>query len=136
MTVHLLSGAPEPAIGGYDADIIILALDRAEDTLAAIASARAQTGVSKHVFILDQGSRAEALRRLVDATRDGNDVTLLATAGNLGVAAGRNLASSLGKGRVIVALDNDAEFASPDTVSRMVAALEAEPRLAAIGCRI
>jgi GT2 family glycosyltransferase len=37
---------------------------------------------------------------------------------------------------VIVALDNDAEFAAPDTVARLAAALDAEPRLAAIGCRI
>ncbi len=39
-------------------------------------------------------------------------------------------------GRTIVALDNDAEFAASDTVARLVAALDAEPRLAAIGCRI
>ena len=61
---------------------------------------------------------------------------MLAVRENLGVAAGRNLISALGHGRTIVGLDNDAEFAAPDTVARMVAALDAEPRLAAIGCRI
>jgi GT2 family glycosyltransferase len=60
----------------------------------------------------------------------------LAVDKNLGVAGGRNLISDLGNGRVIVALDNDAEFAEPDTVARLVAALDAEPRLAAIACRI
>ena len=49
---------------------------------------------------------------------------------------GRNLISGLGHGRVIVALDNDAEFAAADTAERLVAALDAEPRLAAVGCRI
>jgi GT2 family glycosyltransferase len=37
---------------------------------------------------------------------------------------------------VVFALDNDAEFATPDTLARAVAALDAEPDLAAIGCRI
>jgi GT2 family glycosyltransferase len=61
---------------------------------------------------------------------------LLAVSCNLGVAGGRNLISGLGHGRVIVALDNDAEFAAPDTVARLVSALDGEPGLAAIGCRI
>lgn len=63
-------------------------------------------------------------------------MTLLAVDENRGVAGGRNLISALGHGRVLVALDNDAVFASADTVQHMVAALDAEPRLAAVGCRI
>lgn len=64
------------------------------------------------------------------------DVTLTSAGGNLGVAAGRNLAASLGHGRVLVALDNDAEFADATTLARAVAALDAAPDLAAIGFRI
>ncbi len=64
------------------------------------------------------------------------DATLLVADHNLGVAGGRNFASSLGHGRVVIALDNDAEFATADTVAQMVAALDSEPGLAAIGCRI
>jgi GT2 family glycosyltransferase len=122
--------------GRYDADIIILALDRTTETIAAIRSACDQTGVSTHVFVLDQGSHPEALQLLAIAVCEKVNVTLLAVDQNLGVAGGRNLISGLGRGRVIVALDNDAEFAAGDTVARMVAALDAEPRLAAIGCRI
>jgi GT2 family glycosyltransferase len=136
MTARLIAGAPRPPDGPYDADIIILALDRAEETLAAIASARSQTGVSFHVSVLDQGSRPRALMRLTEATRGQSDVTLLSAASNLGVAGGRDLISGQGHGRVIVALDNDAEFDSPDTVAHLVAALDAEPGLAAVGCRI
>ncbi|MDR3532871.1 MAG: glycosyltransferase [Rhodopila sp.] len=135
MTVRRIAGAAGPQ-GCYDADIVILALDRIDETLAAIESACGQTGVSTHIFILDQGSRPDALERLTDSVRDRRNVTLLAAGQNLGVAGGRNLISGLGHGRIIVALDNDAEFASPDTAARMVAALDAEPRLAAIGCRI
>jgi GT2 family glycosyltransferase len=133
---RLIAGAPAAPKGCYDADIIILALERVEETLAAIASASGQTGVSAHIFVLDQGSCSKALERLAQTVQVRRDVTLLATERNLGVAGGRNLISGLGHGRVIVALDNDAEFDSPDTVARMVAALDAEPRLAAIGCRI
>jgi GT2 family glycosyltransferase len=136
VTVVLLAGAPGPPPGDYDVDIVILALDRANETLAAVASALDQTGLSKHLFILDQGSGADTLRRLTDAVSGRADATLLMAATNLGVAGGRNVASNLGHGRVIVALDNDAEFATADTVSRMVAALESEPGLGAIGCRI
>ena len=55
---------------------------------------------------------------------------------NLGVPAGRNLGSALGHGRVIFGLDNDATFATPDTLAQAVAALDADPALAAVGCRI
>jgi GT2 family glycosyltransferase len=119
-----------------DADIVILALDRIDETLAAIRSASRQTGVATHLFVLDQGSRPDGLRRLAEAIGETPRAALLEAGGNLGVAAGRNLLSGLGQGRVIVALDNDAEFAAADTVAQLVAALDAEPRLAAIGCRI
>jgi GT2 family glycosyltransferase len=134
--VRALAGATKPPPGCYDADIIILALERPEETVAAIMSARGQTGALIHVFVLDQGSCPETLEQLAAVARDRADVTLLKAERNLGVAGGRNLISNLGHGRVIVALDNDATFAAPDTVARLVAALDAEPRLGAIGCRI
>jgi GT2 family glycosyltransferase len=136
MTARLVAGSAIPLDDHYDADIIILALNRTDETIAAISSACQQTSVSAHVLVLDQGSAPATLERLVDATRDHGNVTVWAAEENLGVAGGRNVVSELGRGRVIVALDNDAEFAASDTVARMVAALDAEPRLAAIGCRI
>jgi GT2 family glycosyltransferase len=136
MTASHLAGSSQATQSEYDADIIILSLDRTEETLAAIASAQAQTGVSTHIFVLDQGSRPEGLERLRQAALDSRTITLLRTATNLGVAGGRNLLSGLGRGRVIIGLDNDAAFATHDTVARLVQALDAEPRLAAIGCRI
>jgi GT2 family glycosyltransferase len=136
MTTRLIAGSLAPPDGAYDVDIIILALERAEETLAAIASARAQTGISAHIFVLDQGSCSNTLALLARVIRDCRDVTLLATDRNLGVAGGRNVLSELGHARVIVALDNDAEFATNNTVACMVAALDAESGLGAIGCRI
>jgi GT2 family glycosyltransferase len=119
-----------------DADVLILALDRAEETVAAIASALAQTGLTRHVFVIDQGSGAETLARLRAAVAGRADATLIQGGWNRGVAGGRNLGASLGQGRVIVALDNDAEFADETTLARAVAALDAAPALGAIGFRI
>jgi GT2 family glycosyltransferase len=133
MTHRLIAGVLPPT-GSVAVDIIILSLDRVDDTIAAIRSARNQTGVTTHVYVLDQGSTPDNLTRL--AASIGEGCSLFAGDTNLGVAGGRNLLSRLGHGRVIVALDNDAEFASSDTVARLTAALEAEPALAAIGCRI
>lgn len=131
-----VAGAAGPARPDYEADVIILSLDRAEETVAAIASARAQAGVTKHVWIADQGSRPENLARLAAAVEDAPDATLVRLDHNRGVAGGRNRATALGTGQVVFALDNDAEFATEDTLARAVRALAAEPDLAAIGCRI
>ena len=135
---HLAGAASPPgaAAGGYDADVIILALDRARETVEAIASARAQTGVSKHVWIADQGSDPENLALLKTAVEGAPDATLVRLDRNWGVAGGRNRATALGAGRVVFALDNDAEFDGADTLARAVRALDAEPDLAAIACRI
>ena len=125
-----------PPASPYDADVLILALDRAQETVAAIASALSQTGVSRHVIVLDQGSHPAALASVAAFVAGRTDVTLASAGGNLGVAAGRNLAASLGHGRVLVALDNDAEFADATTLARAIAVLDAAPDLGVIGFRI
>lgn len=130
-----LAGATGPT-QPVEADVIILAMDRAEETIAAIASARAQQGVIKHVWIADQGSRPEALARLVAAVEGAPDATLVRLDRNYGVAGGRNRATALGRAPVIFALDNDAEFERPDTLATAAASLAAEPDLGAIACRI
>lgn len=133
--IRLLAGGGS-SDRAVDADVIILTLNRVDDSVAAIASALAQTGVSRHIHVLDQGSSAAELARLAAAVAGRTDASLYRSDRNLGVAGGRNALTALGRGRVIAALDNDAVFATPDTLARMVAALDAEPDLAAIGCRI
>jgi len=131
-----MAGAPRPPAGPYDADVVILALDRAEETVAAIRSALAQTGVTRHVFVVDQGSRPETLQMMAVAVGGRTDATLVSLGRNYGVAGGRNRGTALGHGRVIVGLDNDAEFAEADTLARLVAAIDSSPDTGAIGCRI
>jgi GT2 family glycosyltransferase len=131
-----VAGARRPPATPYDADVVILALDRAEDTEAAIFSALSQTGVSRHVVVVDQGSRPEALARLARAVNGRADATLVALDHNHGVPGGRNIGTNFGHGRVIAGLDNDAVFDSPTTLARMVEAIDADADLGAIGCRI
>jgi GT2 family glycosyltransferase len=136
MSLRHVSGAATVPDCDYDADVVILSLDRPAETEAAIGSALAQTGVSRHVVALDQGSQPANLARLAAVVAGRDDATLLAAERNHGVAGGRNRASVLGHGRVIFGLDNDAEFADATTLARAVAVLDREPDLAAIGCRI
>lgn len=125
-----------PPSAPYDVDVVILALDRAEETVSAIYSALTQSGVSRHVFVIDQGSQPAALACIGATVAGRDDATLVCPGHNLGVAGGRNLGAALGHGRVIVALDNDAEFADAFTLARAVAALDAAPDLAVVGFRI
>jgi GT2 family glycosyltransferase len=111
-------------------------MDRAAETVEAIASARSQQGLAKHVWIADQGSSVENLARIAAAVENAPDATLVRLDRNHGVAGGRNRATALGRARVVFALDNDAEFDRPDTLARAVAALDAEPELAALALRI
>ena len=136
MTLRWVAGAPAPPVGRYDADVVILALDRVAETEQAIASALAQRGVSRHVTVVDQGSHPCALDRLAQLVAGRPDASLWALSSNLGVAGGRDVGTSIGHGRVIAGIDNDAEFADPDTLARAVAALDADPGLAALGFRI
>lgn len=136
MIARHVAGAMSPPEGDYDADVVILSLERAADTAAAIRSALAQTGVSRHVFVVDQGSQPAALEHLAGVVAGRDGVTLVALDRNHGVAGGRNHGSALGHGSVIFGLDNDAEFSEPTTLAHAVAALDADATLGAIGCRI
>ena len=120
----------------YDADIVILALDRPADTVAAIESALRQHGISRRVIIIDQGSRPENVARIAAALEGRTDALLRPLGRNVGVAAGRNLGATLGHGRIIVSLDNDAVFATDDTVAGLCAALDEAPDLGVAACRI
>lgn len=131
-----VAGAVRPPWAAYDADVVILALDRAEETVAAIHSALRQTGLARYVIVVDQGSRPEVLARLARAVHGRDDATLVSLGHNRGVPGGRNAGANLGHGGFIVSLDNDAEFDTPDALFRIAQGFDADPDLAAIGCRI
>ena len=131
-TVRLIVGR-RPPIEAYDADIIILSLNRLAETIEAIQSALAQRGIAFHVTVLDQGSTPEILSGLAKRFATAPNFALYGVASNLGVAGGRNLATSLGHGRMIIALDNDAVFEQNFVAARAFRAFNQQPDLGALG---
>jgi GT2 family glycosyltransferase len=119
-----------------DVDVIILSWNRPDDVMAAIGSALQQVGVSRRVLVVDQGSDPANLARVEQFVEGNPDIALQRLEKNLGVAGGRNVATAMGHGRYVVALDSDAEFADSTALARTVAHLDANPGLAAIGFRI
>lgn len=117
-------------------DVIILSWNRLDDTLAALESARAQRGVDHQIWVVDQGSEPEQLAQLEQAIQAIPNATLKKLDANIGVPAGRNLATSLGSAPVIVALDSDAVFADSEVLARAAERLADQPELCAIGFAI
>jgi GT2 family glycosyltransferase len=130
-----VAGSPPP-LGGYDADIIILSLNRLQETHEAIKSALRQRGGTFHVTVLDQGSEPKTLRGLSQAFSKSPYFALYVAGRNLGVAGGRNLAASLGHGHIVVALDNDAVLENDWVVARAHQTFLQNPNLGALGFNI
>jgi GT2 family glycosyltransferase len=127
---------PQGSIAHPEVDIIILSMDRSEDTIAAIDSSLDQTGIRQTVWVVDQGSGPDTIGRLKRHVADKPLVHLEIVGRNLGIPGGRNLATQLGHAPYVVALDNDAVFCSKDEVAKAVRRLESDPGLAGIGFRI
>ena len=117
-------------------DIIILDWNRPEHTIIAIKSALAQRGVARKVWLVDQGSTPENREKLAAFCEAQRDVHVHWLEQNVGVAAGRNIATRLGGAAYVVSLDNDAVFEDEYCVSRAVRRLEREPELGALAFRI
>jgi len=125
-----------PPCEAYDADIVILSLNRPRETLEAVISALSQRGGDFHVTVLDQGSEPEILRQISRSFGKAANFALYTVGTNLGVAGGRNLATSLGHGRIIVALDNDAVFGGKFVVARALQRFALAPDLGALGFNV
>jgi len=117
-------------------DVVVLSWNRIDETIDAIESALTQTGVNRHVYVLDQGSTPENLTRMRSFVAERADVTLRELGRNVGVAMGRNIATHMGDAPYVVALDNDAIFADEEVLLRVVRRFEADGRLGAIAFRI
>lgn len=117
-------------------DVIILSWNRVHDTIAAIRSAARQVGVERRIFVVDQGSEPEDLQILERYLGEEPCAELKKLEKNVGVAAGRNIATAMGSAPYVVALDSDAEFSDEHVLNRVVRHFEVNPNLCAIGFRI
>lgn len=120
-----------------DIDVVILSLDRPQETAAAVGSAVSQIGVRVHVVVVDQGSRPENIESIRGYCKElGNQVTLVEAGRNLGVPGGRDLGIRAGSARVVFCMDNDATFANTRVLERVVHLMDAEPNLGAVALRV
>jgi GT2 family glycosyltransferase len=117
-------------------DVVILSWGRVDDTCAAIDSALAQQQVALRVIVVDQGTEAEELARLQAFCGERPNVTLICNGHNRGVPGGRNQGSAAGAAPYIVALDNDAEFASPYELCKAIERFESDAELGILAFRI
>ncbi len=116
-------------------DVVVLSWNRAEATCEAISSALAQEGVDVSVWVVDQGSNPSDLATVSEFCAGRDRVELIALGRNVGVPGGRNIGIRRGSAPWTASLDNDAAFADPGCLRRMVERFEADPLLGAVAFR-
>lgn len=120
----------------FDVDVVILSLNRTDETLTAVDSALSQKGVSVCVIVVDQGSRPENRERIRDCARKNSRIILRELDRNIGVPGGRNIGIAMAQAPTVCILDNDAVFADETVLARALDAFERERDLGAIAFRI
>jgi hypothetical protein len=117
-----------------DVSVVICAYTRTRwrDTLAAVASVRAQALPPREILLVVDHNPA-LLAELTEHHREAGEVRVLPNAGPRGLSAGRNTGIAAARGEVVAFLDDDA-VAEPDWL-RHLAAAYADPAVAAVGGR-
>jgi N-acetylglucosaminyl-diphospho-decaprenol L-rhamnosyltransferase len=93
---------------------------------------RLTKGVRYETIVVDNASSDDSVETV---RREFPEVRLIASTENLGFARGTNLAAKHGTGRYILYLNPDTEIVT-DAISGMVRAMDSDPAIAAIGCRL
>jgi GT2 family glycosyltransferase len=117
-------------------DVVILSLNRLEDTLQAIKSIEEQHVVRPILWIVDQGSSEHCLQKLREKCCNNPNCHLVELGENIGVPAGRNRGMSLGSSEYIVSIDNDVVLESSFTLKHVIERFRSDPNLAVIGFKI
>jgi GT2 family glycosyltransferase len=137
--MHIESRSPFRLVAGsaapnepYQADVIILALNRCQETIEAVTSAMRQTGINLYIAVLDQGSSEETQSRFAKEFAHSPRLGYFVSEENFGVGGGRNLAAAIGHGQMIVGLDNDAVLADQTVLARAYEIFQKEQALGAL----
>ncbi len=110
--------------------IIILSYNRIEEMRACLASIRRLRYPNLETVVVDNGSVTEAPDMIA---REFPEVRLYRASRNHGICAGRNAAALMSTGDMLWFMDNDAEIIDPDAATRLVAIMQADPELGAVG---
>ncbi len=111
---------------------VVLNYGREEMTVTCVAALERSTGVTPQILIVDNASPDGSGERLHSRFPQHD---FLQTGQNLGYAGGNALgiARAMQHGAEFVLVINDDAEVAPDALSHLVAAMEAEPRAAAVG---
>jgi len=111
-------------------DVVVLCLDRLEDTNECIDSVLMQDHPDVRLWVLDQGSQ-QAMRTALKERALADGFRFI-EGSRTGVAAGRNRGYRMGEAPVIVALDNDAVLSDPTVLTRVEQRFARDPKLGAL----
>jgi nucleoside-diphosphate-sugar epimerase/GT2 family glycosyltransferase len=101
------------------------------DTVHAVLA----SNVPIEVLVVDNGSVDDSIDALRDEFPGEPRLSIIENGENLGFARANNVALNRGRGRYLLLLNPDC-IVAPDTLQRMVQALEADPKAGMAGCLI
>jgi len=107
--------------------VILTRGDRPTDVARAVQSAQEQQGVDVEVVVVGNGADPGSFEASVRTVR---------LPDNVGIPAGRNVGAAMSEGDIVLFLDDDAYYASPDTVRHLCDAFAADERLGVVSLRI
>ena len=115
--------------------IIIPTRDRAKLTEACLASLKKTMPGSFNLLIVDNGSTAPAMRRLLDRAEKRMGVRVVEADGPFYFSALCNRAARYAEGRVLVFLNNDTEVLRPDWLANLTG-WAVQPEVGAVGAKL
>ena len=110
-----------------DATVVIVTHNRREEVLRALRSAVAQRG-DVEVLVMDDGSTDGTTGAI---RSEFPDVNLMRFEESEEVVARRNRAAELARAPILIGIDDDSEFTSPDVVAQTLPAFD-NPRVGAV----
>jgi glycosyltransferase involved in cell wall biosynthesis len=117
----------DAAPAGLSATVVIVTKDRVDQLQTAVASAVAQRG-PVDVLVIDDGSSDDTTERIRARFPE---VAVHRRDASAGLVARRNEAAELATGDVLVSIDDDARFSTPDVVAQTLRDF-ADPRVGAV----
>lgn len=110
--------------------VVIVAFESAATLSQCLAALRAQTFGDFEVLLVDNGSSDGAAQA---AAKADPSIRLIEAGGNIGFAAGNNLAASQARGQWLALLNPDA-YADPDWLEQLIAATQRWPHIRSFAC--
>jgi GT2 family glycosyltransferase len=128
------TGASVPTAAAPSVAIVLLHLDARDALRACVRSCAAVDYAAYDILIVENGSRTPLDAAELSALA-GRPVTVIRSAVNRGFAGGTNLGirAALSRGAERILLLNDDTEVSPGFLTALVAAIDADPQLGAVG---